>query len=127
MTRIAYLDGEWVDGASPHLGLSTQGLQYGTAVFEGIRAYRSSEDNKVRPFEARAHFKRLHASCQALRIELHESVDDLIRISQDLILRNGIENDCYIRPVAFKTTFLPGTAFGVRLSGVDHSLALTCV
>lgn len=127
MTALAYLDGQWVDAASPHLGLSTQGLQYGTAVFEGIRAYRSQEDAHIRPFEARAHFERMYASCQALRIELRETVDELITITEELIARNGHTDDCYIRPVACKTTFLPGTPFGVRLSGTDHSLILTSI
>lgn len=127
MTALAYLDGQWVNAASPHLGLSTQGLQYGTAVFEGIRAYRNPEHAQIRPFEARAHFERMHASCQALRIELRETVDELIAITEELITRNGHDDDCYIRPVACKTTFLPGTPFGVRLSGVDHSLMLTSV
>ncbi|WP_139738301.1 aminotransferase class IV [Actinomyces wuliandei] len=125
MTAFAYLDGQWVDATLPHLGLSTQGLQYGTAVFEGIRAYRSQGETHIRIFKAREHFKRMHASCRALRIELREGVDELIGIAEELIIRNDHDNDCYIRPVACKTTFLPGTPFGVRLSGVNHSLMLT--
>lgn len=127
MTTFAYIDGQWVDAGLPHLMLSTQGLQYGTAVFEGIRAYRSKEDATVRTFEAGAHFERMRASCHALRIDLRESVDELIGIAEDLIVRNGHDDDCYIRPVVCKTTFLPGTPFGVRLAGIGHSLMLTSI
>jgi len=127
MTVSAYLDGRWVNATSPHLSLSTQGLQYGTAVFEGIRAYRSKKDTQVRLFEAKAHFERLRTSCQVLRIDIRESVEELISIAEELVTRNHHDDDCYIRPVVCKTTFLPGTPFGVKLSGVAHSVILTSV
>lgn len=126
MSVVAYLDGQWVDAAQPQLRLSTQGLHYGTAVFEGIRAYRC-EDTVVRPFELRAHLDRLYASCHTLNMRLRVTVESLIELCGELLERNRMHDDCYIRPVAFKTTFLPGTPFGVRLSGVEHSLALTCI
>ncbi|MFT3860919.1 aminotransferase class IV [Micropruina sp.] len=126
MTTFAYLDGQWVDAARPQLALSTQGLQYGTAVFEGIRAYRT-DDGAIQPFEPRAHFDRLHTSCQSLRMDLRDTSEQLARLCTELLERNNIDDDCYVRPVAFKTAFLPGTPFGVRLAGVDHSLAMTCV
>lgn len=123
----AYVDGRFVDAAQPHLHLSTQGLQYGTAAFEGIRAYTSERSGRPAPFAAAAHFERLHRSCETLSIQLRESVEDLVALADELIERNRHGEDCYVRPVAYKTTFQPGARFGVRLRGVGHGIALTTV
>lgn len=127
MTTWAYLDGEWVDARAPHLTLSTQGLQYGTSVFEGIRAYLPRAGGRPEPFLAEEHYQRFLRSCEALRIDLSLGCDALVEVTRELIARNGHDTDCYVRPVAFKRTLLPGVPFGVRLTGVGHGLALTSV
>lgn len=127
MSTYAYLDGAWVNSADAHLPISIQGLQYGTAAFEGIRAYSCHTGGLPRPFMAEEHYQRLQTSCEALRITLDNSCEELATLTSELIERNAIRDDCYIRPVVFKTMFLPGTPFGVRLAGVGHSIALTLV
>ncbi|WP_418277566.1 aminotransferase class IV [Isoptericola jiangsuensis] len=127
MTTWAYLDGQWVDPGRPHLNLHTQGLHYGTAVFEGIRAYRQVDGGPPEPFMSVEHLDRFLASCGTLRIDLSESRQDLEGITRELVARSGIEDDCYVRPVAFKRSLLPGVPFGVRLQGVGHGLFVTVV
>src|SRR5690606_13154513 len=92
MTSWAYFDGDWVDIRQPLLPLQTQGLHYGTAVFEGIRAYRPLEGGRPVSFMAVEHFERFLNSCATLRIELSESCQDLVGVCDEIIVRNGLDD-----------------------------------
>lgn len=121
-----YHNGEFVTGDEVGLPDSTQGLHYGTGAYEGIRAYRTTAGS-VRPFRAVEHFGRLVRSAGILRISLQESVDDLVAVCDDLLKRNEVTEDCYIRPIVFKQALLPSTPYGIRLTGVTHSLVISLV
>ncbi|MFI6055130.1 aminotransferase class IV [Streptomyces violascens] len=120
----AYDRGEFVAATAPRLPLSTQGLHYGTAVFEGIRAYRS--EHGLQLFRAREHYERLLRGCRILRITgIPSTAQELIDITVELLRRNAHEGDVYVRPVAHKLSLLPGTPPGVSLAGVSDALSLT--
>lgn len=120
----AYDRGEFVEATAPRLPLSTQGLHYGTAVFEGIRAYRS--DGGLRLFRAHEHYERLLRGCRMLRITgIPASAAELVAVTADLLRRNAHDGDVYVRPVAHKLALLPGTPPGVSLAGVSDALSVT--
>ncbi|MFI6644606.1 aminotransferase class IV [Streptomyces sp. NPDC050504] len=120
----AYDRGEFVRADAPRLPLSTQGLHYGTAVFEGIRAYRS--DGVLQLFRAHEHYERLLRGCRMLRItDVPASVGELVDLTVELLRRNAHDADVYVRPVAHKLGLLPGTPPGVSLAGVSDALSLT--
>lgn len=120
----AYDRGEFVPATAPRLPLSTQGLHYGTAVFEGIRAYPS--DSGLQLFRAREHYERLLRGCRLLRITgIPSTVQELIDITVELLRRNAHDGNVYIRPLAHKLSLLPGTPPGVSLAGVSDALSLT--
>ncbi|WP_239394613.1 aminotransferase class IV [Frankia sp. CiP3] len=121
-----YYNGEYVTDDGVALPDSTQGLHYGTGAFEGIRAYKTV-DGRVSPFMAHEHFARLIRSCEALRIMIDEELDDLCQICGKLLSLNDVDDDCYIRPIVFKQALLPGVPYGIRLSGVTHSIAISLV
>ncbi|HEX9762652.1 MAG TPA: branched chain amino acid aminotransferase, partial [Acidimicrobiia bacterium] len=70
-------DGELIpwDQASVHF--LSHGLQYGTGVFEGIRAYHTPEGTAV--FRLEDHMVRLEASARAYAIPMHWTADELSR------------------------------------------------
>ncbi|MFI1411264.1 aminotransferase class IV [Streptomyces sp. NPDC020707] len=116
--------GEFVPARAPRLSLSTQGLHYGTAVFEGIRAYRSG--GRLRLFRAHEHYARMLRACRLLRItDIPRSVPELIDITVELLRRNAYDSDVYVRPLAHKLSLLPGTPPGVSLAGVSDALSIT--
>ncbi|MFJ4467377.1 aminotransferase class IV [Streptomyces sp. NPDC089424] len=120
----AYDRGEFVPAHAPRLPLSTQGLHYGTAVFEGIRAYRSHGGLQL--FRAHEHYARLLRGCRMLRITgIPSTVEELVDITVELMRRNAHDGDVYVRPVAHKLSLLPGTPPGVCLAGVSDALSLT--
>src|SRR5438270_9166241 len=52
------------------LGLMTHALHYGTAVFEGIRAYWNVKQSQLFLLEPAAHFERMKRSANVMRMEL---------------------------------------------------------
>jgi len=98
----AFLGGKQVPEEEAVVGVKTHALHYGTAVFEGIRGNWNERLGKVVIFRLREHYERLIRGCQILRISLPYSVDELCKITTDLLEKNGFSEDVYIRPLAFK-------------------------
>ena len=74
-TGWAYHDGEFKPLASANVSIATHALNYGTGIFEGIRAYWNAEEEQLHVFRLRDHFTRMAASCRILRIELPDDAD----------------------------------------------------
>lgn len=119
---IVYKDGEFLPEQDTRIPLLTHGLQYGTGVFEGIRAYRQNESGKIHIFRAREHFERMVRNVKFLKIQLDHGPDQLVEIATELVRRNRHDSDVYIRPVAFKSS----TKVGVSLPP-EHSFAMMSV
>jgi branched-chain amino acid aminotransferase len=101
---LAFFRGEFIPLADAKVGIATHALHYGTAVFEGIRANWNEDDSTLYIFRPREHYERLLRGCQILRMDIPYSVDDLCRLSAELVERSGYQDDLYIRPLAFKST-----------------------
>ncbi|MFF1686454.1 MULTISPECIES: branched-chain amino acid transaminase [unclassified Streptomyces] len=123
IAALAYHDGEFVTLAEATVPVTTQALQYGTGVFEGIRAY-VQEDGGLAVFRGHDHYRRLLKSSRTLRIEVGRDVDQLSELTAELLRRIGPTSDMYIRPLAFKKSLLPGTPPGVQLAGVSDALTI---
>ncbi|HEX4791042.1 MAG TPA: branched-chain amino acid transaminase [Actinospica sp.] len=118
-------EGEYTRASAAILGPSTQALHYGTGVFEGIRCYRSGPEAGVSHIvSAHEHYRRLLDSAKLLRLDVPYSADELVEITVELIRRNGLTNDSYIRPIAYKRALEPGTPPGVRLRGVSTGFSI---
>ncbi|MFJ6938950.1 branched-chain-amino-acid transaminase [Streptomyces sp. NPDC101132] len=121
----AYHDGAVVPFAEVGLPLTTQALQYGTAVFEGIRAFAVPGRDELVIFRAHDHYERFLRSCRLLRIEVAATAEELVERTFDLLRRNGIAQDSYLRPLGYKLGLLPGTPAGVRLTGLTDAFSVT--
>ncbi|TMC02384.1 MAG: hypothetical protein E6J35_09215, partial [Chloroflexi bacterium] len=67
-TGWAYQDGVFKRLADAHVSLATHALNYGTGVFEGIRAYWNATQEQLYVFRLREHFERMRDNCRLLRI-----------------------------------------------------------
>ncbi len=98
---IVFLDGAYIKATDANCSIYAQSLHYGYSLFDGIRAYNTSEGPKI--FKAKEHYERLHFSSQALHVPLNYKVDELIEISYRLLEKNNLK-DAYIRPLVFAKT-----------------------
>jgi branched-chain amino acid aminotransferase, group I len=113
-------DGRYCRYRDVRLGLMTHAFSYGTACFEGMRAYWSERDGDLYLLQAVPHFRRLLRSSRVLRMDLGYSVEDLIAHTREVVRRNDFRENTFIRPTAYKSS----EEIGVRLTGVRDSLAI---
>jgi branched-chain amino acid aminotransferase len=96
---LVWFDGQYLKWEEAKVPIFVHALHYGTAVFEGIRAY-SSDDN-LYIFRLKEHMERLHKSADVYSFTTKFSVDELCNATVELIRKNGIKISCYIRPLTF--------------------------
>ncbi len=101
-TGWAYQDGEFKRLADAHVSIATHAFNYGTGIFEGIRAYWNATQEQLYVFRLREHFVRMTGSCKLLRIDLPGDVDALSVVALELLRRNEFKTNVYIRPLAYK-------------------------
>ena len=98
-----YHGGELVKLGDVRLSPATHGLNYGTGVFEGIRAYWNESKGTLQVLKLREHYERFEKSCRILHIELPHTIDELCDITLEILRRNAPREDTYIRPLAYKS------------------------
>ena len=101
-TGWAYQDGVFKKLADAHVSIATHALNYGTGVFEGIRAYWNAGQEQLYVFRLAEHFDRMRGNCRLLRIELPGDSQELSEVTLELLRRNEFRTDVYVRPLAYK-------------------------
>lgn len=122
-TAWAFLDGRYLPIRDARISVMTHAFNYGTGVFEGIRAYWNEDQGQLYVLHLREHYARLLRSCRIMRLEIPYGVDELADITLEIIRRSGYREDTYIRPVAFKSSEL----IGVRLHDLETSFVAFAV
>ncbi len=119
-TGIAYLDGEFLPLADAKISVAAHVVNYGTGIFEGIRAYWNAAREQLYLFRCREHFERMARSCRVLRVDLPGSPEALVETTRELLRRNRFRTDVYVRPLAYKS----GRVMKVALAGIRDGFAL---
>jgi len=96
-----YFEGKLVPENEAKISIKTNSFHYGTAVFEGIRAYYDHEKDKMYGLFFKEHYQRLFQNMKVLNMKIDESIDQLVDITKELIRKNNIKNDIYIRPIVY--------------------------
>jgi branched-chain amino acid aminotransferase len=94
-----WMDGSLVDWEDAKVHVLTHALHYGSGVFEGIRAYETSDGTAV--FRLDDHLRRLRRSSDMYHMEIPFSLEQLAEGTKDVIRANGLTH-CYIRPLVFR-------------------------
>jgi branched-chain amino acid aminotransferase, group I len=115
---ICYFEGAWVPMREAKVSIMTHAFMYGTATFEGIRAYWNADQGRLYGLKLREHVERIRQSCRILLMKDVPAVDELTRLIVETIRRNGFREDAYIRPSFYKST----PAIGVRLHDLENQL-----
>jgi branched-chain amino acid aminotransferase len=105
------------------LGLMTHALHYGTAVFEGIRAYWNPKANQLFLLQPAAHFERMHRSANVMRMKLPYTTEELVNHTLELLRRNEFKSDVYVRPLLYTSS----EEIGVRLHNLDRGFFIYAI
>ncbi|MFA5929100.1 MAG: branched-chain amino acid transaminase, partial [Candidatus Margulisiibacteriota bacterium] len=118
--KFAYFEGKIVPFEDAKISVMTHAFNYGTGVFEGIRGYWNPEKKQLYILRLEQHYQRLQNSCKILNIKLDLSVEQLCKITKELVAKNGYQEDVYIRPLAYKSS----KVIGVKLHGLEDDLVI---
>jgi branched-chain amino acid aminotransferase len=116
----AFFRGEFVPLRDANINVMTHGFNYGTAVFEGIRAYWNADEEQLFALELVAHYARIRASARLLMMEVRQSPEELAQITVELLRRDGLREDVYVRPIVYKSS----ETIGVRLHNLDSDITI---
>jgi len=116
----AFFRGEFVPLRDANVNVMTHGFNYGTAVFEGIRAYWNADEEQLFALELVAHYTRIRASARLLMMEVPQSPEELAEITVELLRRDGLREDVYVRPIVYKSS----ETIGVRLHNLESDIAI---
>lgn len=120
---ICWFEGEFTPLANAKVGIMTHAFLYGTAIFEGIRAYWNEEQGQLYGLKLREHFARLADSAKIMLMDPGMTVDQLVATGVELLRRNAYREDAYMRPTLYKST----EAIGVRLHNLEARLNIIAV
>lgn len=109
-----WFDGRFVDADSDRAPLTTHAMHYGSGVFEGIRAYATSDGGSA-VFRLPEHLERMRKGCELLGIAFDPEV--ATEATLQVLRRNG-HRDAYVRPLAWCGT----GSIGLDVSAVDKHL-----
>lgn len=121
--QYAFFGGEYVPLQEAKVSVLTHALNYGTGVFEGIRGYWNDDHEEIYIFRLREHFERFKRNAAVMCIEIPYSVDELCEITTKLTGMQGVRQDVYIRPLAYKSS----EQIGVSMAGVTDALSIVAV
>ncbi|MGI6658688.1 MAG: branched-chain-amino-acid transaminase [Dethiobacteraceae bacterium] len=92
MSRIIYLNGQYVPEEEAKISVFDHGFLYGDGVFEGIRSY------KGRVFRLDEHLVRFYDSAKSILLTIPESYEEMKEAILQTIRANKLQ-DAYIRAV----------------------------
>ncbi|WFS61015.1 branched-chain amino acid transaminase [Pseudodesulfovibrio thermohalotolerans] len=98
-SETIWFDGKQVPWDEANVHVLTHALHYGTAVFEGIRAYECG-DGSSEVFRLREHMVRLVNSAKILGLKMPYTADELTDATIETLKRNKLAG-AYVRPLVF--------------------------
>jgi branched-chain amino acid aminotransferase len=123
LPNYAYFRGKIVPYADAKVGVMTHALNYGTAVFGGVRGYWNEQEEELFVFRPRDHFRRFLNSMKMMVMECDYDVEELTHTTIELIQKEGYRQDVYIRPLAYKSDEI----IGVKLHDLQADVTMFSV
>jgi branched-chain amino acid aminotransferase len=121
--KLIFFNGKIVRYEDAKVGVLTHALNYGTAVFGGVRAYWNSEEEQLFVFRPDDHYKRFLDSMKLMRMKSAYTKEVLTQSTLELLRTQDFKEDCYIRPLAFYTDEI----IGVRLHNLTPAVSITAL
>src|SRR4249920_1461606 len=97
-TPKIWMNGDLVDWDKAQIHVLTHTLHYGTGVFEGIRAYPTSQGPAV--FRLTEHIERLFRSAHIMGMEMPYTIAEIVAATKATVASTGLPG-CYVRPIAY--------------------------
>lgn len=123
LPKHAYFRNHIVPYAEAKVGVLTHSLNYGTAVFAGMRAYWNEGEKQLFLFRPGDHYRRFLNSAKLMCMELGQTPESLTQLTVELLRVDGYQRDVYVRPLAYKAD----EVVGVRLHDLRDEFSIVAV
>jgi branched-chain amino acid aminotransferase len=123
LPKFAYFKGKIVPYSEAKVGVLTHGLNYGTAVFGGLRGYWNEDEKQLYLFRPLDHYKRFLDSGKLMCMQFDQTPETLTRLTLDLLRMDGYQTDVYVRPLAYKADEI----IGVRLHNLQDEFSIVAL
>lgn len=120
LPKHAFFQGRIVPYSEAKVGVATHALNYGTAVFGGLRGYWNEEKKKLFVFRPMDHYRRFLLSCRLLCMTVEHTPESLTQLTLELLRKDNYQQDIYIRSLAYKAD----ETIGVRLHDLKDELTI---
>ena len=120
LPKYAFFKGKIVPYSEAKVGVLNHSLNYGTGCFGGIRGYWNEEEEQLLVFRPYDHYRRFLHSTKLMWMDLGYSEEELVQTTLELVRREGFRQDCYIRPLAYKSDEM----IGVKLNDLTDELSI---
>lgn len=121
--KFAFFKNQYVPYGDAKVGVLNHALNYGTAVFGGIRAYWNEEKKDLFLFRPVDHYRRFLDSARLLMMNFEYTPEKLTQITIELLRREGHHCNVYIRPLAYKSDEI----IGVKLHGLNAEISIVAI
>ena len=98
-TEKIWHNGKYVGWEDAKIHVLSHVVSYGTAVFEGIRCYKTKQGPAI--FRLKDHLQRLFNSARIYRMDIPYTMDELTTVSQELVRINKM-GACYVKPIVLR-------------------------
>ena len=123
LPKNAYFKGKIVPYSEEKVGVATHALNYGTAVFGGLRGYWNEDKKKLFVFRPIDHYRRFLNSCRIMCMEFDQTPESLTNLTLELLRQDAYQENIYIRPLAYKAD----EGIGVRLHDLRAELTIFAI
>jgi len=120
LPNYAYFKGSIVPYGEAKVGVLNHALNYGTAVFGGIRAYWNGDTEQLYLFRPKDHYKRFLNSAKLLCMEFDNTPENLTEVTINLLKMEGLRCNAYVRPLAYKADEI----IGVKLHDLHDEISI---
>lgn len=97
--KFVWRDGEYIAWQDATLHLLSTAVQFGTSVFEGMRAYETDRGPAI--FRLDAHIRRLYESARTYRMEPEYDQATIRQACIDVVKKNELTS-AYVRPMVLR-------------------------
>jgi branched-chain amino acid aminotransferase len=123
LPKYAYFKGKIIPFSEAKVSILTHGLNYGTAVFGGLRGYWNADEKQLYLFRPLEHYRRFLNSAKLMCMEFDQTPESLTQITLDLLRADSYQTDVYVRPLAYKADEI----IGVRLHNLQDEFSITAL
>ena len=115
--KLIWKNGSFNNWDDTNVHVLSHTLHYGTGVFEGVRAYKTSDGPAI--FRLKEHTSRLFNAADKINIKIPFSEDEINIAQCEILNKNNLEEG-YIRPIVY----LGNEGLGLRAKDLSVNVAI---